>query len=415
MKMATGCSDNADEAEAVREALAVLDRELDGDAPRFVTVFTTGATCRPDAVFDALRDQLAPGTRLWGLNSDVQGVIAPRGEHHGLALTGFSAPDLAAGTASEPVDPADVAGYRATGRRLAAALLADAGKTADDPPKIILFAGPALVTNTEVLLGIEDVLGRVPICGGNAGRDQDEWALGCGHVYSTDGPRSSHVSVAALWMESSVGVAYGYPYDEREDCSGVATKADPAERKLYEIDGRPAAEVLNEWTGGALGEFVGKEAFLPIELIAKYALKKPVAEGSPDFVATTPGWAFADNSLFLTHEGVAEGTAISLLELGGEQEIVNKPSILAAMARNRGGLTRSDTAGALVVACTALHAAALEAGYRVENAVKGLDVVLGDVPFSGFYAAGEIGHSPHFGANANRMMGYSYVVTVFGK
>lgn len=415
MKIATGASANSEEQAAVREALAGMMKEL-GEAPKLVVVFSTGRKYNGKKIFEALKSGLPQDVKIWGLNSDSAGVMVPGGIQEGIAVMGFAAPDLTVGVASVPLDWKNAADYQNVGKQVAEAALRDAGKKPGDPPKVIFFGGLNLVTDIDIFQGVRDVIGEVPICGGNTGQQSaQDLVPGDGYVFSNSGSSENAVSIAALWMDSKVGVAYRYSYSEDPGKQGIVTKADTAKRIIYEIDHRPAAEVFNEWIGGKIADLLSKGGMIPLPIIGKYELKKPISEGSADYVAVAFLEVYPDKSVFVSHESVAEGTQLTLLELGSEQDVINNTAVVATVARNRGEIEKDDVAGALLVYCYALLYTAKGSGYDITPTFATLQRTLGGAPFAGFFSGGEIGYSPHFQDEGNRMMAVSNVIAVFGK
>ena len=61
------------------------------------------------------------------------------------------------------------------------------------------------------------------------------------------------VIVTAMYPSEGVCMSFHSGYSP-SDKTGIVTKVDG--RTLYEIDGKPAAEVYNKWTNGAVDEFM---------------------------------------------------------------------------------------------------------------------------------------------------------------
>jgi hypothetical protein len=81
-----------------------------------------------------------------------------------LGLLGLAYPDMVVGIGS-----ATYVDDEQAGRDAVRAALADAGKTPQDAPNVILVAGPAGKYQHNVIRGISAVVGSdVPIVGGNA-------------------------------------------------------------------------------------------------------------------------------------------------------------------------------------------------------------------------------------------------------
>ncbi len=99
----------------------------------------------------------------------------------------------------------------------------------------------------EILAGIESVLGpNVPVLGGSAA---DNAVLGNWSVIGNGAGSREGVAVSAVFPSCEPGYSFHSGYSATSHF-GIVTRA--KDRVLQEIDGRPAARVYNEWTGGAL-------------------------------------------------------------------------------------------------------------------------------------------------------------------
>ena len=413
MAMGCGYSVKTDAGEAITESIQMMNRQLGGQVPKLVTVATTGQRYDESQVFSALKSQVDAETRIWGLNSDSVGVAVPEGIKPGITLTGFCSSSMTVGVGSAAFDWQHPTCYREAGKTAIAKALADAGKDASDPPKIVFFAGLHLLTMTEAMRGVEDVIGDVPMWGGNTGAESGPQIMADGWCFDNEGAHTNTLVVAAIWTDTKVGVAYGYGYSDRPECKAVATKADFETRLLYELDGRPAADVYNEWVGGAITSIIeAGGGNVPVSIAGKYLLKKPLGSGEDDYVLVGPLSVEPDKSLFVANEGVPSGAQLSLSEFATEDTVVHKPALTALLARARARVAKDDIAGALLVICYAQHYTAQQHNYDVAPAFSYLSKNLGGAPFTGVFLGGEIGHSPKGG---NRMMAFSTVVVVFGK
>ena len=59
---------------------------------------------------------------------------------------------------------------------------------------------------------------------------------------------------------------------------GVVTKSDTENRIIYQIDGKPAAEVYNEWVGGSIATLMKKGGPIPFEIFSEYPFAKPIGD-----------------------------------------------------------------------------------------------------------------------------------------
>ena len=98
-----------------------------------------------------------------------------------------------------------------------------------------------------MIAGIIEIVGdQVPIVGGSAA---DNAILGAWSVFDRDKTASEGVAVSVLFQSTPLSMAYqnGYAPTQQE---GMVNRA--AGRTIFEINDTPAAEVLSEWSDGAV-------------------------------------------------------------------------------------------------------------------------------------------------------------------
>ncbi len=375
MRIETAWTTEGNSASAAREAATALTQKL-GGAPSVVIVYTT-VTHDHASLVAALQEQL-PGVPLHGGTSCL-GVMSRAGFHSnegtGLGLLGIRDPEGDYGVgAAEIGDDARAAGAAAIERAI------EAADRAGEPPDFVWLAG--VPGHEERLLqGIQDVLGPgVPIAGGSTA-DNDvsgKWLQIAGDAVTT-----GSVVVTAMYPSTDVQVAFhsGYSPTERK---GVVTRADG--RLLHEIDGRPAARVYNEWTGGVLeghlegGGVLGLTTLHPLGRVAGEVSGRPYHRLShPDAVTPEGGL-----SLFTD---VREGERLVLMT-GTRESLVTRAGRVARAALSAGEIAAEDIAGALVVYCAGCM---LTVQDEMERVAASVTEALGDAPFLGTFTFGEQG------------------------
>jgi hypothetical protein len=140
------------------------------------------------------------------------------------------------------------------------------------PTLLLLHATPGL--EERVLAGIQQVLGtEVPVCGGTAGAP----SLEQGFLVCLGNAHTAHGFVLAGFCADRPilhGFSSGFlPTEHR----GTITRA--VGRTVFEIDGHPAADVYNTWTGGRIGNALrdGGDVLMSTNLLP---LARTVAGGS---------------------------------------------------------------------------------------------------------------------------------------
>lgn len=268
----------------------------------------------------------------------------------------------------------------AAAARATRAALERAGRPGEAPDVVWVTAAPG--REEAVIAGIEAVVGgSVPILGGSAA---DETIAGGWSVFGPDGILSEGVAVSVLFPSAPVSPAYRSGYAPAGP-SGRVTRAEG--RRLAEIDGRPALEVYDGWTGGAIG---GREG-APRAILARstlYPLGRPVEDlaGVPFHLLAHPATACPDGSIELFAD-IAEGEEICLMS-GAAESLVARAGRVADLARR--GLPRPDAlpAGALVVYCGGCM---LSVEARMDEVAQRIDAALGGAPFLGIFTFGEQG------------------------
>lgn len=374
MQIAVTHSTAPDVRVAVKSAHDELVRQL-GAAPQWLFVEATVGYPADD-----LRRALVElGVGALHGSSSCVGVMTRAGMHsvdgRGLALFGVRDPDGAygVGAAELGADPAEAAGL-AVQRAMEAA-----GRPGEVPALVWMTTAPG--AEEACIAGVEAVLGpEVPIVGGSSA---DDAIAGGWYQLTGDACHTQAVVLTVLYPSGRIASAFqsGYgPTDRR----GQVTRADG--RTIFEIDGEPAAEVYDAWTGGAIrserggGNVLAKTTLFPLGRrvgtlggVPYYRLAHPSAVG--------PGGAL---ELFA---GFHPGDEVVLMT-GDESSLVSRAGRVAADALAVADARADEVAGALVIFCAGCM---LTVRDRMDDVVAGLRQVLGDTPFLGCFSFGEQG------------------------
>lgn len=146
--------------------------------------------------------------------------------------------DVEVGVAGAPKEEGACA--RKIGRQLAKEALAQLG--GKKPAYFFMTASPA--EEEKYLLGIQDVIGNVPVFGGSAADNtvEGKWSIICDDQIFADG-----CAIALFATEAPMANLYTGQYRESDNV-GVMTKV-VNDRTLVEIDGEPAVKKYCQWTG----------------------------------------------------------------------------------------------------------------------------------------------------------------------
>lgn len=136
---------------------------------------------------------------------------------------------------------------RAMGRELALKAMAELGTK---PTCFFMTASPK--EEEDYILGVQDVIGAVPVFGGSAADNtvEGKWSIICDDQIFADG-----CAIALIATDSQICNIYNGQYHETDNV-GIMTKV-VNDRTLVEIDGVPAVTKYCEWTGKTAEEVAG--------------------------------------------------------------------------------------------------------------------------------------------------------------
>jgi hypothetical protein len=385
-----GWSNADDPRAAAREAVAKMRAGLGGKNPSYVIASYTVLFDR-EPLIDALRSELGSTVQIHGL-STVAGLMTNDGLHTGkvVGVLGVASDEVAFGVGDN--DPDQFSTLEESGKQAILDAIAAAGRTPDEKPDLILFSASMRRGGEMKLLdGIASVVGAdTPVLGGNAG---DEKFDGVWTQFTHKGMYHNGLVVTAVYSKRKLGWAFesGFRITEK---TGIVTKSDG--KTLYEIDGRPALDVYNEWLNGALMDYIrakghwdiaGWTAQYPLCVVLRgpngqvgYMTSHPVPKEEDTKTGTLPVYAL-----------IEQGSRVQLFS-GTWQTIMNRAELVPANALIRGDIARNDAMFGMLFFCCGAYNCIPEAErsklpFLVNNAI-------GDVPFLGVLTVGEQGYIP---------------------
>ncbi len=397
VKVGYGYSTEHDVKTAVKKAVADMTKAI-GEEPDWVMVVST-VLYDSDALIKELSSQLKKA-KIYGETSCL-GVVVPdgfiTGEKGALAVLGVKSDKITFGVGYAEIgtNPRDA------GKKAVKAAIADAGKTIKEKPKIILMcATPG--EEEDILAGIAEVVGKdVPVYGGSAA---DNDISGKWKVFARNKALSKGVVLTVVYTDLKIGHAYASGYVGTGK-KGVVTKAEA--RRIYEIDGKPCADVFNEWTGGKYTEAIKK-----CEVILGPASFTPLARrfmvGKEEkWVSIHPHKFYEDKSLSVFAK-VNTGDTLYLIE-GSPEILLERPKPLVKKALLKGRIKTEDVAFGIFIYCAGTMLAIKDKFPEIPGAIKTL---LGGKPFIGACTFGEQGQvSPAYGNFHGNLM---CSMTIFG-
>ncbi|WP_437735608.1 FIST signal transduction protein [Sorangium sp. So ce1335] len=374
MRIATASSSAGSADAALAEAMSALRASLGGEPDHVVLSYTESHDLSELARATAA---LPSSVRVHGSSSCLS-VMTSAGIHGaggpGLAVFGIADAQGAYGTAAEPVGESP----RAAAARAARRAMEDAGRGGKPPALFWLTAPPGV--EEQVLCGIEDAAGPdVPVFGGSSA------ANSLGGVLSQLARGAAHrdaVLLSALYPSGELAFAFGSGYTATEH-RGWVTRSEG--RRVPEIDGLPAAEVYNRWTGGALSAQLGGGSIAAESTLCPLGRPAGWAGKVPQFVLIHPNAVDEDNALtFGVH--INEGDELVLMK-GTREDVLDRiQSVAGAALASARPSFRPE--GALVIFCAGCMLAVRD---DIERVVQGMTAALGPTPFLGSFTFGEQG------------------------
>jgi hypothetical protein len=385
-RISTILSDASEPYVAIEQIAAGLDVATRGQPGFMALHFGVGTDAA--GLYAAARARF-PGVALHG-GSSCLGVMSDNGLQldSGAGAGAFAVWDAAGsfGTASADLR----ADARAAARRATEAALDAAGRPGEVPDLVWLTVAPG--REEQVLRGIADIVGPgTPVLGGSAADNDVSGA------WAQFGPGALHrdgVVVSVLFPSVPVASAYQSGYAPT-GASGHVTRV--VGRRLVEIEGRPAAAVYQEWTGGAVPtatdgpvSILGPATLWPLGRVTRDV------SGVPFHLLAHPATAHPDGALDLFAD-VAEGERLWQMR-GSADSLVARAGRVAAQAREE---LHGAVAGALVVYCGGCMLAVRE---RMAEVRAGLDAALEGAPWLGVFTFGEQGAPPGEQAGHGNLM-----------
>ncbi len=288
---------------------------------------------------------------------------------------------------------------RAIGRKVAIEAVENA-KTTRAPAYFYMVANPK--EEEEYLMGIQDVIGRVPMFGGSAADDDvaGNWKVICNDKIMTDG-----VAVAFFYTDNEIVTTFTGAYRETENI-GLITEVKDS-RTLVSIDGISALRKYSNWTKISPSNLKGKK-LLEASTTKPLGVKDPLGNLTvirhPMFGNDMGTKTTTDDTITLGNK-VVKGTAIIQLEATVDELI---ESVGETLKETRKQLY-TEPAAYILIHCGGRK---LAIGDRLEEVHKQIIKEAKGVPFITAFTFGEYGYDEH---SANTCGGLMLSFTAFGK
>lgn len=337
-------------------------------------------------IHDFIREHFPAAAILGGTSCNGAMTEAGLGGSGSIVLLAIDDPGGDYGTAAVRLE-GDAA---ASAEQALHAALASAGCPGELPELIWIYQAPG--QEEAVIEGLRRVVGdRCPIIGGSAA---DNDVSGQWRQLGPDGALRDGLVVGVLFSSGGIGYAFQGGYEPGGD-SGIVTAVESGEasmemragRRILTIDGEPAADVYDRWTGGALrekrqagGNVLADTTMYPL------GLDVGRIEGIPQYLLVHPDSILADGSLS-TFAAVAEGARLYGMR-GEKARLVERAGRVASAAAATLPGGASSLAGGLVVYCGGCM---LAVGDEMPKVAQAVTRSFNRMPFAGCFTYGEQG------------------------
>jgi hypothetical protein len=343
----------------------------------------------PQKILDSLHQQDRPMGKVFG-ETTHSGVLMPDGYHTskqgvlGMMAMRQAGTTVGIGGASfdecSPAEAAKLAWKRAC---------EDAGPNAGAPKMILLAV--TLPHEEEVLASLQQATGpNIPLIGGTAAGSVDaisrkkvsNWS-----IITNDKVIHNGVGMAVFYSTEKFAWSYGGGY-RRTSTSGIVTKCKA--RLILEIDGRPAADVYNEWLGGRVYEAMKRG-----DNVVTFCSLYPICRITASYNQFIRAWPAEDPTMpgaLRTGSTVNEGDKIYLSE-GTWNLLLNHFALVPRDARE--SMPQLKPAGGLFIYC----GSALECIPEEQRPQMAFLVgkSMNQLPWIGVFSWGEQGYIPGAG------------------
>ncbi len=190
--------------------------------------------------------------------------------------------------------------------------------------------------------------------------------------------------ITVLFPSTQISYAFHSGYDP-SNITGLVTRCEG--RTLLEIDGRPAAEVYNEWTGGAVAEMLPDGGNV-LALTTLFPLGRVVGEvgGLPYYKLSHPDSVTAEGGLTL-FSNIEEGDRLTLMT-GSVESLVERAGRVTKAAVDAGDFSEEQIVGGLAIYCAGCM---LTVEPKMDEVSGFIRQALNDQPFVGVFTFGEQG------------------------
>jgi len=367
-------------AHIASEAVSEIMAGVKGETPSLMILYGTANHDYNEVVNQLVN--ACPQTKIAGSTSCLgimtsKGFISNNATAMGAMFLSFESDDAFGVGMSREGNPI-MCGYDACTKSLAAA-----NREGELPNFIWLMCSPG--KEEEYITGIEKLVGKsVPIYGGSSA---DNDLSGKWKIFTDQEETNNGVLVISFFASdfpapvSSFHCGY-----QTTSKTGTVTKAE--DRKILEIDNRPALEVYNSWTNGALEKKMAGDSILGETTFFPLGRNRGEVKNIPFYLLSHPA-TVTDHSGLSLFTDIKAGEVICMME-GSIDSLVTRAGEVVKSVLKREQLKLEDISGALIVYCAGCMLA-VNGESKMNEVAAELNAILGNVPFMGVFTFGEQG------------------------
>ena len=370
---------------AAFDAVNQATKDIDGAKPSIAFVSATVAS-DIEEVRKSFAEKLPEGTPVHGITSSGSILTSDGARQAAVGCLLLSADDGSFATSYDAED----------GAKAAEALKAEM----DDPQAIFMGATPG--AEEGVLAALAEAFPGVPVFGGTAADDE---LSGAWSVFSAEASSGTGVSLVGVGDAVKFGASMLGPYTPTKT-TVTATKTEG--RRVFEIDGKPAADWALAWLGGDV-----KDQYAEGGLVLPQTAQRPLGleNGDGEYVSAHLA-AFGGKEKFLDFFApVPQGAVLTVMDSGDGPDSGYAAALAEAYdAARAGGTLAGDVPKAgMLVFCGGMAIAVgdnLDAGLTsagFASKVEGL-------PLLGMTCFGEQACLPKSKANVQRNLSVGCVL-----
>ncbi|KAL7559952.1 hypothetical protein ACA910_008273 [Epithemia clementina (nom. ined.)] len=378
---------------AVTEAVFKAKEMLGGDATPTMAFVSATVSRDIEEVRRAFVKQLPDKILMHGITSSAA-----------LLQPGFGSVAASVGclliSSNDDNDFATAFDAKGDGAQAAAAL-----KEKMEAPRAILM-GTTPGAEEGVLESLSQAFPGVPVFGGTAA---DDALNGAWKVWSVEASSGTGVSLVGIGPNVPFGASMVGPYTPTgKKC--IATKTEG--RRVFEIDGKPAADWVYEWLGDEV-----KDQYEKGGLVLPETAQKPIAvqtqEGEEYITAHCAAFSGAVDSPQGTYVDffapIPQGSILTVMDSGDGPETGYASALNEAFETAQAGLESTTAKAGLLIYCGGM---AIAVGDNLDSGLTSdeMELKAGKIPFLGMTCFGEQTCLPTSKKNAQRNLSVGMVL-----